>query len=819
MSQSESSEPLETGTVTFSSDSKLLSEIGERLIATPDIALSELIKNAYDADATKCNIWLEDDELIVKDDGHGMTETEFREYWMTIATTSRLEQETSRRYNRELTGAKGVGRFAVRNLGLELTIETVAWYDDHEEYRRLTADLEWGDFESGEPLQDEKVKYRIEPASETEEGTTLRISQLQDAWSQEDLEEVSGEVLDIISAPYETNRSEMDPGEEAQEGDPGFSVYFAPPGEGSPEKSAAQEIYERYVMKVGINVDGETLQYDCEYTYGYDDGEEETRKYKFELDDNLVGDISGEIRYFNWGYPGLFKELDTMDGRSVPKWLRKNGGVRIIDKNFRVPPYGDELNDWLNISESQARRERQWRSPFTSDISADKNQMMADTIKHQLNLPSKNQVLGSIHVSSYRPSEDEEVDDSLNRLVPAMDRQGFVENDAMDQLRDIARGAIEIIAVLDKEEELRREQQDAEESESELKDEIDNQQKQIEEELDSVVEELEDESTSTTDSKTESDSEADGQLSIEDSILDSENGDESDTTVSTTESTVSTGVDGGDIRQKVEKEIKPEIQESYNDLKEKVEEYEEARAELRSSVESMYLMSAVAAFMTHETSELLRSADEMIEVWEAIPEDERSEELKHRLEVTREARDKFEKQLGYAKRFMEGLEQDKQSELYVKGKVNEVVEQFDHYTDKKDIEIEHKYPKYLQTPPLNPSIYTGVLMNLFTNAVKAVLDVAPEDSGRIIRFEAENTDEWHKLRVADTGRGIPDGLQDRIFDPLFSTTESREDDPLGAGVGLGLYVVKRVVESSDGEIAVVAPPEGFETCFEVKFER
>jgi signal transduction histidine kinase len=817
MSQSEY-ETLDTGTVTFSSDSKLLSEIGERLIATPDIALSELIKNAYDADATKCNIWLEQDELIVKDDGHGMTETEFREYWMTIATTSRLDQETSRRYNRELTGAKGIGRFAVRNLGLELTINTVAWYEEHEEYRRLVAELEWGDFQSGAPIQDEKVDYRIEAASEENEGTTLQISQLQDDWTQEELEEVSGEVLDIISAPYETNRSELQKRGGDNESDPGFTVYFAPPGKGEPEKSAAQEIYERYVMKVEIFVDEDTLRYDCEYSYGYDD-EAETREYEFEIGENLIGDVSGEIRYFNASYQGVFKGIDTIDGRSAPKWLRENSGVRILDKGFRVPPYGDDLNDWLNISESQARRERKWRSPFTSNISFDENEMLADTFEHQLNLPSKNQLLGSVHVSSYRPGEGGNIDSNMNRLVPAMDRQGFVENEAMEQLRDITRGAIEAIAILDKEEEVRRLEKEAEKSESELKEEIDNQREQIEEGLDSVVEELEEGSINTTDLDSDVGSESDGQLSIEDSLFNEGSKNESDTPPPTTETTISPGIDGERVRQKVENEIKPQIQESYTELKNKVEDTEEARAEHQSSVESMYLMSAVAAFMTHETSELLRCADEMIEVWEKVPENERSEELEQRLEVTREAKNKFDKQLGYSKRFMQGLEQDTESKMFVSGKVDEVVDQFNHYTDRKGIKIERDFSRRLETPPLNPSVYTGVLMNLFTNAIKAVLDVAPKNSGRIIRFEAENTDEWHKIRVADTGSGIPDGLRDRIFDPLFSTTESRDDDPLGAGIGLGLYVVKRVVENSDGEISIIDPPEGFETCFEVKFQR
>ncbi|MFC7096067.1 sensor histidine kinase [Halobaculum marinum] len=818
MSQSDSRETLDSGTVRFSSDSKLLSEIGERLIATPDIALSELIKNAYDADATKCNIWLKEDSLFVKDDGHGMTEQEFRDYWMTIATNSRLEQETSKRYNRELTGAKGVGRFAVRNLGLELSIETVAWYEEHQEYRQLTADLKWGDFESGQPLESEEVTYQIETADVEEEGTTLEISQLQSNWTQDELEEVSGEVLDIISAPYQTNRSEMQPGGGSDKADPGFSVYFAPPGEGAPEKSAAQEIYERYVMKVEISVRETTVRYDCEYKYGYDDNESESRVYEFNLGKNLLDDVFGEIRYFNWNYSGLFRNLNTIDGRSVPKWLRNNGGVRIIDKNFRVPPYGDELNDWLNISESQARRERQWRSTFTSNISSGGGQMLADTKQHQLNLPSKNQILGSLNVSSYRPGESEDVDESLQKLVPAMDRQGFIENEAMDQLRDIARGAIEIIAILDKEEELRRKRQKAKESKSELKSEIEQQQKEIEEELESAAKEFKSETNSTTNPESGQSTETKGQLSIDDAFS---NGDVS--TDSPGRSPSAESADSlrttNDFQRKINEEIKPKIEQSYSELSEKVDRYEQAEVDFQSSVESMYLMSAVAAFMTHETNELLRSADQMIEAWEETPENERSEALEHRLDVTREARDKFEKQLGYSKRFMQGLEEDTQNELFVKGKTAEIIEQFSHYTDRKQITIEHKYPEYIKTPEVNPSVYTGVLMNLFTNAIKAVLEVPPENNGRIIRFEAENTDTWHKLRVADTGSGIPSGLENRIFDPLFSTTENRDDDPLGAGVGLGLYVVRRIVENSDGEISVVEAPEDFETCFEVRFKR
>lgn len=852
MSQQDSRDVLKTDEVSFSSDSKLLSEIGERLIATSEIALSELMKNAYDADATKCNIWLDDDDLIVKDDGHGMTESEFRDYWMTIATTSRLEQETSRRYSRELTGAKGVGRFAVRNLGLELELDTVAYYPEPDAYRRLVATFRWGDFESGETLQGENVEYRIEEATEAEEGTELRIGALQDKWTQQDLEEVSGEVLDIISAPYHDVRSELNTTQDASL-DPGFHVYFAPPGKGSPTKSAAQEVYGRYVAQVEIETNDNTLTYRCEYPYGYDGGEAQEREYNFTLDENLVGNITGQVRYFNANYPGVFRGMETIDGRNASSWLNDNGGIRVIDKGFRVPPYGDRGNDWLSISESHARRERAWRSSFVEDLFPGDEGEKEKIRDAQLNLPRKRQVLGALEVSSHRPGKNDNASETErpNQLVPAMDRQGFVGNAAMEQLVDIARGALEIIAVLDHEEEMRRNQEEVEESASELKEEIQDQQEALEEEVDTVVEEIAGSADGELEEEFETDEDAsdenqftfdelasDSSDATDDSTVDSESSSRSERSRSGSSET-STAAEGTvspdspsvsdssadeksetpGVRKRIRSELKPQIRESYSELKTKVEKYEAAREELRGSVESMYLMSAVAAFMTHETSELLRSADEMIEAWEGVPEEERSAEFEERLAVTREAREKFEKQLGYAKRFMTGLEEDTQSELYVHGKVDEVVEQFNHYTDKKDIQVEYAFEKQLQTPELNPSIYTGVLMNLFTNAMKATLDVASEDEGRRIRFDAENTDSWHKIRVADTGSGIPDGVEERIFDPLFSTTETREDDPLGGGVGLGLYVVQRVVESSGGEIEVVDAPEGFETCFEVRFDR
>src|SRR5438876_11256153 len=103
--------------LTFTVDSALLSELGEKLVETPHIALVELVKNAYDADATEVKVKIVPDapygpKVQVADNGSGMTFREVENYWMRIATTHKRDHQRSRRYGRLRTGEKGIGRFS-----------------------------------------------------------------------------------------------------------------------------------------------------------------------------------------------------------------------------------------------------------------------------------------------------------------------------------------------------------------------------------------------------------------------------------------------------------------------------------------------------------------------------------------------------------------------------------------------------------------------------------------------------------------------------------------------------------------------------------
>ena len=84
----------QVGEFRFSVNSSLLFQLGEQLVAKPSIALAELVKNAYDADATKVTVTMEKiskegGTILIEDDGHGMTLEEMQDSWMRIATSAK----------------------------------------------------------------------------------------------------------------------------------------------------------------------------------------------------------------------------------------------------------------------------------------------------------------------------------------------------------------------------------------------------------------------------------------------------------------------------------------------------------------------------------------------------------------------------------------------------------------------------------------------------------------------------------------------------------------------------------------------------------
>ena len=96
----------------------------------------------------------------------------------------------------------------------------------------------------------------------------------------------------------------------------------------------------------------------------------------------------------------------------------------------------------------------------------------------------------------------------------------------------------------------------------------------------------------------------------------------------------------------------------------------------------------------------------------------------------------------------------------------------------------------------NPVQLEQVFINLLTNARDALTDA----SRKWIRISLSFSEGWVEVSLADTGPGIPPGLERRIFDPFFTTKD------VGQGTGLGLSITYGIIEELGGTIRVESPP-------------
>ena len=129
--------------------------IGRDLIQDPYAAIVELVKNAYDADATEVNIEFintnnEKIQVIVTDDGHGMSNDTVINKWMVPSTNDKQARKVSPS-GRIMQGRKGIGRYASSVLGNELLLETVS------ENKKTSLFVDWNSFEKAEFLDEVEI--------------------------------------------------------------------------------------------------------------------------------------------------------------------------------------------------------------------------------------------------------------------------------------------------------------------------------------------------------------------------------------------------------------------------------------------------------------------------------------------------------------------------------------------------------------------------------------------------------------------------------------------------------------------------------------
>ncbi|EMQ2878480.1 ATP-binding protein, partial [Vibrio navarrensis] len=168
----------------FSVDGNLVKRLGEQLVAKKTTALAELIKNAYDADATKVDVIFDNTEqpggtVTILDNGNGMTKEALLKGFMKISTTDKEDDPLSPIYERARAGRKGIGRFSAQKIGNSLRIVTRTSSSDP----FLILDIHWDDYKGSSNLL--SINNSIFESYENfgfEHGTQLIISETKEAW-------------------------------------------------------------------------------------------------------------------------------------------------------------------------------------------------------------------------------------------------------------------------------------------------------------------------------------------------------------------------------------------------------------------------------------------------------------------------------------------------------------------------------------------------------------------------------------------------------------------------------------------------------------
>ena len=340
-------QPPRKETAKFQADSALLKELGEALVGQAHIALAEPVKNAYDADATRCRVTIDEDEIVVEDNGHGMSEREFLDHWMTIGTRHKQETGTSRRFKRQVTGSKGVGRLAAQFLAHNLEMTTVPEVATR---RQLVAEVDWdAAIDKGRLTEAEAYYWKegrsIEFPKKTRHGTRIVLQGLKQRWTADNIRHLGRQLWMLQSPMARYGRLAG-----ANDAPDDFRVKLRSSAAGI--EDAFQEQMRKALDNHMATVSGELVEQGgrprAHVSVSFRSGERHSEQVEIEP---IIAAAKWEIRVFDLSHrqAGGIKVQDARD------YFEHFGGVLVYDAGFRLPYYGVQ-QDWLGIEFDHSHR-------------------------------------------------------------------------------------------------------------------------------------------------------------------------------------------------------------------------------------------------------------------------------------------------------------------------------------------------------------------------------------------------------------------------------------------------------------------------------
>lgn len=204
---------MDKGVLNFDIKTGMKNIIGRDLITDDFIAIYELVKNSYDAYADYVKITFKKDEIVIADNGKGMSKDDLIKKWFAVAYSAKkdnTEDESLKRNShlnnlksrRFYAGAKGVGRFSCDRLGGDLELVT----SKVETSQSFRVDVDWGAFEKDAQQSFGSVKIPFEEIKKTDNfpksssnGTILKIKSLNSTWDKQKLLELRRSLEKLIN--------------------------------------------------------------------------------------------------------------------------------------------------------------------------------------------------------------------------------------------------------------------------------------------------------------------------------------------------------------------------------------------------------------------------------------------------------------------------------------------------------------------------------------------------------------------------------------------------------------------------------------------